>query len=164
LPRPAVNRMFGAGSVMSDKYAYSLNGEDYRGAYGSREEAVSEAMEAARRCSDTPPTVYVGRRVAADCKAAGHARSVLANMAARAREEFGDAASSYLTGVSKPQIENLDESLELVILGWLQHNGLTPTFFKVEAIGEYPVPRWSADRADEEDGEVHEIGSVGYEA
>jgi hypothetical protein len=149
---------------MSDKFAYSLNGEHYRGAFGSREEALSEALEAARRPSDTPQTVYVGRRVPADSKAAGHARAVLANMTARAREEFGDAASSYLTGLSKQQIENLDESLQLVILGWLQRNELTPAFFKIEAIGEHPVPRWTADRADDEDGEVHEIGSVGYEA
>jgi hypothetical protein len=149
---------------MSDKFAYSLNGEHYRGAFGSREEAVSEALEAARHCSDTPQTVYVGRRVAPDSKASGHARAVLANMTARAREEFGDAASSYLSGLSKQQIENLDESLQLVILGWLQRNELTPAFCKVEAIGEYPVPRWTADRADDTDGEVHEIGSIGYEA
>ncbi len=149
---------------MSDKFAYSLNGEEYRGAFASRDEAVKEALEAARRSSDAPPTIYVGRRVAADPKASGHARAVLSNMAARAREEFGDAASSYLTGLSKPQIENLDESLELVVLGWLQRNGLTPTFFNVEAIGEHSVPRCTAERAGEEDGEVCEIGSVSYEA
>jgi hypothetical protein len=149
---------------MSDKYAYSLNGEHYRGAFGSREEAVKEAIDAARRCSDTPQTVYVARRVPGDCKATGHARTVLANMTARAREEFGDDASAYLSGLSKQQIENLDESLQLVILGWLQRNELTPTFFKVEAIGEYTVPRSSFDRGLDEDGEVHEIGSIGYEA
>ena len=143
---------------MADKYSYSLNGEVYRGAFGSREEALAEAMEAARRSSDTPPTVYVGRRVPADPKAGGHARSVLANMGARAREEFGDAASDYLTDLSKPQIENLDQALELVVLGWLQRNELTPTFFKVEAIGEYPVPNSTADRPSEPDREVHEIG------
>ncbi|HEY1923304.1 MAG TPA: hypothetical protein VGG44_11190 [Tepidisphaeraceae bacterium] len=149
---------------MSDKFAYSLNGEHYRGAFNTREEAVSEAIAAARRCSDTPQTVYVGRRVPGDCKAAGHARTVVTNMAARAREEFGDDASSYLNGLSKQQIENLDESLQLVILGWLQRNELTPTFFKVEAIGEYTVPRSTFDRSLDEDGEVHEIGSIGYEA
>ncbi len=149
---------------MSDKFAYSLNGDHYRGAFNTREEALSAAIDAARRCSDTPQTVYVARRVPGDCKATGHARAVLANMAARAREEFGDDASGYLSGLSKQQIENLDESLQLVILGWLQRNELTPTFFKVEAIGEYTVPRSSADRSLDEDGEVHEIGSIGYEA
>jgi hypothetical protein len=143
---------------MSDKFSYSLNGELYRGSFTSREEAIAEAMEAARRCSDTPPTVYVGRRVLADPKAGGHARSVLSHMAARAREEFGDAASDYLSGLPKQRIENLDEALELVILGWLQRNELTPAFFKVEAIGEYPVPNATSDRASEPDREVHEIG------
>ncbi|HEX4055371.1 MAG TPA: hypothetical protein VHX86_13990 [Tepidisphaeraceae bacterium] len=143
---------------MAGKYAYSLNGELYRGCYSSREEAVTEAMEAARRCTDTPPTVYVGQRVPADPKAAGHARGVLANMTARAREEFGDNASAYLAGLSKQRIEDLDEALELVVLGWLQRNELTPTFFKVEAIGEYPVPYSTSERTAGEYREVHEIG------
>ncbi len=143
---------------MAGKYAYSLNGELYRGCYGSREEALTEAIEAARRCADTPTTVYVAQRVPGDPKAAGHARGVLANITARAREEFDDAASSYLTGLSKQQIENLDEALELVILGWLQRNELTPTFFKVEAIGQYPVPYSASERTDGEYREVHEIG------
>jgi hypothetical protein len=146
------------GSFMTGKYAYSLNGEHYRGVFASREEAVAEAIECARRCSATPQTVYVGRRVPADAKAAGHARALLANMAARAREEFGDAASSYLTGLSKDAIEKLDESLELTILGWLQRNDLTPTFFKVEAIGECSVPNSTSERAAGEYREVHEIG------
>ena len=67
--------------------------------------------------------------------------AVLSNMMARAREEFsGDAASQYLINLPKPQIEALDEGLELIIRGWLHRNGLIPTFFKTEAIGEYPVP------------------------
>jgi predicted RNase H-like HicB family nuclease len=143
---------------MADRYSYSLNGELYRGSFASREEALAEAMEAAQRSSDGPQTVYVGRRVPADPKSGGHARGVLANMAARAREEFGDAASDYLTGLTKHQIENLDEALELVVLGWLQRNERTPAFFKVEAIGEYSVPNSTADRCAEDDREVHEIG------
>ena len=143
---------------MSGKFAYSLNGEHYRGAFASREEAAAQAIEAAQRADETPPTVYVGRRVPADPKAAGHAPAVLANMTARAREQFGDAASSYLTGLSKQQIEELDEALELVILGWLQRNDLTPAFFKVEAIGEYPVPSSSEQRPIGEYQEVQEIG------
>jgi hypothetical protein len=61
-------------------------------------------------------------------------------------------------------MDELDGSLQLVILGWLQRNELTPNFFKVEAIGEYPVPSSGADHSLDDDREVHEIGSITYEA
>ena len=146
---------------MHPKYSFSLNGELYSGAYSTRDEALSAAIQAAQRSEITPQTVYVGRRVPADPKAAGHARAVLSNMAARAREQFGDAGSSYLTGLTTQQIDNLDKSLELVIRGWLEHNELIPTFSKVEAIGEYPVPSASFERSTNDSREVHEIGATG---
>jgi hypothetical protein len=149
---------------MIGKYTYSFNGEHYRGAFATREEALAEAIEAARRSSSSPQTVYVGRMVPADPKASGHARAVLTHMAARAREEFGDNASSYLAKLPKPQIEQLDEALELVILGWLERTELMPTFFKVDAIGEYVVPTASPEKSSLADlREVQEIGSGGCE-
>ena len=146
---------------MHPKYAYSLNGDYFSGNFSTRDEALTAAIEAARRAENSPPTVYVGRRVPADPKASGHARAILSNMSARAREEFGDAGSSYLTKLSKQQIENLDKSLELVILGWLEHNELIPSYSKVEAIGEYPVPRPVSEHTNDEYREVHEIGVAG---
>ena len=144
---------------MTGRYAYSLNGEHYRGSFESREEAVAEALEAARRSADVPQTVFVGRRVPGDSKASGHARAVLSHMTARAREEFGDAASNYLTNLSRRHIDSLDQALEMVILGWLQHNDLMPTFFKIEAIGEYPVPAPTLVRSSDLNHEVQEIGA-----
>src|SRR5580700_8912453 len=145
---------------MHPKYAFSLNGERYTGSYSPRDEALTAAIEAAHRGEDSPQTVYVGRCVPGDPKASGHARAVLANMSARARGEFGDAGSAYLTGLSKQQVENLDKSLELVIRGWLEHNELMPTFSKVEAIGEYSVPSVSSEGKSDDFREVHEIGTV----
>jgi hypothetical protein len=146
---------------MIEEFAYSLNGEHYRGAYLTREEALAAAIEAARRCDDSPQMVYVGRRVPADPMAWGHARNVLANMSARARQEFGDSAPSYLSGLSRQSVENLDKSMELAIRGWLESNELIPTFCKVEAIGEYPVPSPSSERPNEDCREVQQIGVAG---
>jgi hypothetical protein len=145
---------------MSAQYAFSLNGEHFRGCYPTREEALADAIAAARKCTDSPQSVYVGRRVLADSKASGHARMVLSNMAARAREEFGDTGSPYLTGLSKQQVDSLDEALERTIASWLDNNHLTPTFFKVEAIGQYPVPTSSTDPDMAEFREVQEIGTA----
>jgi hypothetical protein len=148
---------------MAAQYSFSLNGEHFRGSYSTREEALADAIAAARRGADSPQSVYVGRRVLADPKASGHARMVLSNMGARAREEFGDAGSSYLTQLSKEQVESLDDSLEQTILAWLERNSLTPTFFKVEAIGQYPVPSSSGESSAGDFREVHEIGTVASE-
>ena len=145
---------------MAAQYAFSLNGEHFRGSYTTREEALADAVAAARRGADSPQTVYVGRRVLADPKASGHARMVLSNMAARAREEFGDTGSTYLNGLSKQQVESLDESLEQAILSWLEHNKLIPTFSKIEAIGQYPVPTSSGEPDAAEFREVQEIGTA----
>lgn len=149
---------------MHAKYAFSLNSEHFQGGYATRDEALAAAVEAARRSADSPLTVYVGRCVPADPKASGHARAVISNMSARAREEFGDAGSAYLTKLSKQQIENLDKSLELVIRGWLEHNELIPTFSKVEAIGEYSVPSTSSEGKSDDFREVHEIGTMASDA
>jgi hypothetical protein len=147
---------------MTPKYAYSLSGDQYRGPFDTREAALAAAIDAARHSSTSPQSVFVGRMVPADAKAGGHARSVLSNMAARAREEFGDAADEYLNTLPKAQIEKLDQDLELVIRNWLQAGGLMPTFFKVEAIGEYPVPATKENRDPTDYREVQEIGSGEY--
>jgi hypothetical protein len=148
---------------MIGKYAFSLNGDHYRGSFETREEAVREAFYAASQSETQPQTVYVGRMIQADPKADGHARCVISHMQARAREQFGDAGSQYLVGLNKPQIESLDNAIELAIRGWLSQNELLPTFFKIDAIGEYPVPTVSSARGSNSDlREVHEIGSGDY--
>jgi hypothetical protein len=147
---------------MTPKYAYSLSGDQYRGPFDTREAALAAAIEAARNSSASPQSVFVGRMVPADAKAGGHARAVLSNMAARAREEFGDAAEEYLVGLPKAEIDKLDEGLELVIRNWLKTSNLMPTFFKVEAIGEYPVPALKEVQDASDYREVQEIGSGEY--
>ncbi len=111
---------------MNEQFAYSVNGEHYRGAYATREEALAEALAEARRGDDSPPMVYVARRVPGDAMASGHARAVIGNICSRAREEFGDTASSYLTGVSRPQVEKLDKALTAAIESWLARQRIIP--------------------------------------
>jgi len=144
---------------MHPKYSFSLNREHYSGAYPTRDEALTAALEAAQKSADSPQTVFVGRRVLSDPMASGHARAILANMNARARSEFGDIGSNYLANLSKQQIDNLDRSLDLVIRGWLEHNELLPSFSKVEAISQHSVPPRMAEPATEDFAEVHGIGA-----
>ena len=50
---------------MPARYAYSLNGENYTGAFDSRDQALHAAIEAARDPMNMmqPQTVFVARRV-----------------------------------------------------------------------------------------------------
>lgn len=125
---------------MPTRYAYSLNGENYIGVFVSREEALAAALEAALQSELQPQSVFVARRVEADPHAAGHARTVLREMAWQAHDEIGAPASNYLNQLTDDQVSELDRGIEDVIYGWLRKHNLVPTYFKAEAISEHPVP------------------------
>src|SRR3954464_6295656 len=127
---------------MPARYAYSLNGENYTGAYTAREEALSAALDAASDPMNLnpPQSVFVGRRVEADPHAAGHARTVLREMAWQAHDEVGAPASNYLNQLGDEKIKELDEAIEQVLYEWLRKNDLLPTYFRVEGISEHAVP------------------------
>lgn len=146
---------------MAGKYAFSVNGDQYIGAFDSRDEALRKGLERASGMAIPPQSIYVGRRVAANPQAGGHARAVLANMTARSRE-LSDAAGGYLGHLSPQQIDDLDSAIEYAVLGWLSKQELMPTFFTIEAISEHPVPSPSISREDTNNGEVQDLGSVEY--
>src|SRR6184192_2901597 len=102
---------------MPARYAYSLNCENYRGAFATREEALNAALEGARdpMLPIQPQTVFVARRVEADPHAAGHARTVLREMAWQAHDEVGAPASNYLHQLPTEQVRELDRAIEDVL-------------------------------------------------
>jgi hypothetical protein len=143
---------------MIGKYVYSLNGSEYTGHFETREAAESAALFAARRSEMLPEVIYVGRAVAPDTMASGHARAVIAHMTARAREQTADGSFEYLAELSKPQIDDLDKALETTVLGWLAKHELLPTFFRVESISEHPVPNPAEKRQATVEKEVYDLG------
>ena len=143
---------------MIGPFSYSLNGEDFVGNFDSREAAQSAGAIAARRAEDSPTTFFVARVVKVDSKAAGHARAVLSHMAARAREEAGDAANRYLANLTPAQINDLDTDLEKTITAWLDKYHLTPDFYRVEAISQHPVVRVIENHMFATMDEVHDLG------
>ena len=146
---------------MPARYAYSLNGENYTGTYTARDEALRAAIEAAGESLDPPQTIYVARRVEADPHAAGHARTVLREMAWQAHDEVGASAATYLHTLSDDQVNELDRAIEKVVLEWLRRNELLPTYFKVEAISEHPVPQPRAKALGAQGGrEVNQVGET----
>ena len=148
---------------MPARYAYSLNGENYIGSYAAREEALSTALEAAADPMNLnpPQTVFVGRRVEADPHAAGHARTVLREMAWQAHDEVGATASGYLNKLGDGAIRELDGAIEHVLYDWLRKHDLLPTYFRVEGISEHPVPMPASVNGERaETDEVHQPGLI----
>jgi len=141
-------------------FAYSLNGQDYQGAFATRDQARQAAFDAANEAVEPPQSIYVGRRQLADPMADSHARTVIGNMQARAREQYGDQASAYLVKLSKAVIEDLDQALQQAVAHWLETHGLMPTFDKIDAVGEFPLPSVAQINASKsESREVQEIGT-----
>lgn len=148
---------------MPARFAYSLNGENYTGAFTTRDEALTAALQAAQDPMNLvpPQTIYVARRVEADPHAAGHAKTVLREMAWQAHDEVGAPAANYLHQLPEDQIKDLDQSLEQVLYDWLRKHNLLPTYFKVEGISEHPVPQPpSVLTKSPETREVHDVGQA----
>src|SRR5688572_25234362 len=125
---------------MPARYAYSLNGENYTGAFSAREEALAAALDDAQNQLTPPQSVFVGRRCEPDPHVAGHARTLLREMAWQAHDEVGAPAAQYLNQVKDQTINELDRDLEKVLLDWLRRHDLLPNFFNVDATTEHPVP------------------------
>ena len=148
---------------MPARYAYSLNGENYTGAFGSREEALHAAIDAARDPMNMvqPQTVFVARRVEADPHAAGHAKTILREMAWQAHDEVGASASNYLHQLPREQVQELDRAIEKVLYEWLRTHELLPSYFKVEGISEHAVPPLpSVNGKPVEAREVNQVGET----
>jgi len=125
---------------MPARYAYSLNGENYLGAFTTREEALAAGLKDAHEQLTPPLSIFIGRRVEADPHIAGHARTLLREIAWQAHDEVGSPAAQYLNHVNDQAIAELDRDLEAVLLTWLRRHDMLPKFFNVDGIAEYPVP------------------------
>ncbi|MDB5322740.1 MAG: hypothetical protein JWN40_4371 [Phycisphaerales bacterium] len=145
---------------MPARYAYSLNGENYTGTFATREQALDAALADARDpLKLEPQSVFIARRVEADPHAAGHARTVLREMAWQAHDEVGAPAANYLQQLRQEQINELDGAIETVLYDWLRKHELLPTFFKAEGISEHPVPPLPSMNGKASDSrEVHQVG------
>jgi len=146
---------------MPNRFAYSLNGENYTGDFASRDQALAAALDAARDPLNLaqPQTVFVGRRVDPDTHTVGHARTILRTMAWQAHDEVGAPAANYLNKLSDGPIAELDAAVAHVVSDWLRRHDLLPKYFTVEGISEHPVPPPpSVNGRAVDTREVHQVG------
>jgi len=144
-------------------FAYSLDRETFTGIFNTREEAFHAGCYAAERLHANITEVYVGQRVAGDPQADLHAWELIKSMRDRARAGVGDDAAGYLGHVSESQAKDLDGAIEAALLRWLTNYKLMPSFFRIEAVSEHPVPTHThAGFGKTRDDEVHDLGESDY--
>jgi len=143
---------------MSGRYAYSLDRETFLGQFETRADALRAALSAARQKSEPPTEVYVGRKNDGDPQVCGHAEGVIDTMRDRARAG-SDGADKYLRNINEQEEADLDDMLARAITDWLKKHDRMPTFFRVEAISEHPVPQTSQMPRNNGESEVTEIGT-----
>ena len=122
---------------MFKEYAYSFDRESFTGEFATRELAAEAGLRAAQARIDAIAAVYVGKRVAVDPQAEGHADDVAKAM--RRRMLAGTGEAGYLAGANEHVLADLDAQLAATIVGWLRRHELGPAA-KIKAISEHPLP------------------------
>jgi hypothetical protein len=140
---------------MVSRYVYSLNGEDYVGAYNTRASAEAAALSAVHFMAEPPSTVFTARSVIPDPNVAGCARLLISQVVARDRTA---GEGGYLANVSEEELGDLDADLEKTLVGWLARHQRIPTASRVEAINEIPVPPEPENHVLTVSDEVYDLG------
>lgn len=122
---------------MFNEYAFSFDRETFEGKFATREQAVEAGLKAAQARTDVIAAVFVGKRVAPDPQAEGHAEDVARSMRRRMLARTGDA--TYLAGANEHTLADLDATLAKCIVEWLRRHDLKPAA-KFLAISEHPLP------------------------
>lgn len=142
---------------MFKEYAFSLDRESFHGEFATREQAADAGIRAAQARTDSVAAVYVGKRVATDPQAEGHADDIAKSMRRRMMGRTGEAG--YLAAANEHVLADLDAALATAIVAWLRRHGLEPAT-KVKAISEHPLPTVHAHGPSRDD----EVQFMGGEA
>ena len=137
------------------QYAFSLNGENWSGAFETREQALAMAVQKCSGASDPPGTVFVAEIMGGEVFGDHLGKAVIADMRSQAR----GIDDRHLKKVTDGQLKELDSLIERTVIGWLQKNHLMPQAFKVEAISEHLIP--VAHRGLERSVELQEVQDLG---
>ena len=119
--------------MSNKKWCYSKNGENFYGEFDTKEEAIEEAIEEAKEdYGDDCTEIYIGNPVLFVPEV--NACSVIDNLIENACEHGGEYADSYLTNISKEEINDLEKRLTETFNQWAKETKNEPTFYGVENI------------------------------
>lgn len=129
---------------VTEKYSYSLDEEyGYTGDFDSIEDAFADAIDQAKLENEDLDedekieTVYAGRVM--EFVPRIDAGSIIELLQEKADDEAGEAACDYLEGVSKEEVELLEEMLTETFNQWADKTNNRPNFYTVAYIEERKV-------------------------
>jgi hypothetical protein len=122
------------------QYAFSLNGENWSGAFDTRDAALRAAIQKCSGAVDPPGTVYVAEIAAGEAYADRLGAVAVKEMRSRARSRGVEGLARWLRDLSATQLVELDAQIERTIVAWLAKNDVMPQSSKVGAISEHSVP------------------------
>ena len=140
-----------------EQYAFSLNGENWSGAFDTRDAALKAAIQKCLNAADPPGTVYVGEISPEGIHADRLGKRVIDEMRSRANNAEG---SRHLHSITAAQLTELDAAIERVVIAWLQKHEFTPQSLRMEAVSEHltPVPHRGLGLANGDGKEVQDLG------
>lgn len=120
---------------MSGKWCYSLNEEDFRGVFDSREEALAEAKEMDKDYrGNVEGRVWIGKCEEAISQGV-NIENILEDVAECTRgETCGDYADDYLDDVTNEHMTELEEAMNDVLFNWMDKHKYKPTWFEVDDV------------------------------
>ena len=142
------------------QYSFSLNGENWSGAFASRDAALAAAMQKCSGAADPPGTVFVGEILGGEVFADHLGKVIVEEMRSRAQSGGIEGGSEYLRELTAGQMDELDSLLERTTVGWLQKHSAMPQSHKMEAISEHltPVPHRGLGLSSNGKKEVQDLG------
>ena len=134
------------------QFVFSLNGENWSGAFDTRNTALAAAIQKCSGAADPPGTVFVGEMAGESAHVDGLGKVLVNELRARGNDHLRD--------VSTVQISELDGTIERVVIAWLLKHKMADPSSKVEAISEHltPVPHLGLGKA-QVGSEVQDLGS-----
>lgn len=117
------------------KYAHSIDGELYLGAFETERDA---ALAGAEHHEEMTPhsVVYVGRLVRPDIAKLINGYSILENIGERAYDEYGEAADGWLCGSPRSEKTINVAAIEKAIADYIAEHE-PPEFYGIEDIREF---------------------------
>lgn len=129
---------------MMEKYSWDFNKNAeiwYNETYDTVDDCIADAVETAKEDGEDYDTVYVGENI--PYIPSIDAESILDALQEQAYDFAGEIGGDWCAYNHKQteELEELSELLSTVVCDWMKKYGYYPTFYAIEKIKPYPMPK-----------------------
>lgn len=132
------------GDYTANKVAYSFDGESYSCTYNNTKEALKDALFELESMKKYPPArgtipnkIFIGQCEVFKPSLSGSGYDAIDAVQCQAAEEGGEYGEDYLSDVTKEQVKELENALEVAFQAWIEKHNLYPNFYTVPSFSIY---------------------------